>query len=214
MSTLADYYARRAPEYERVYQKAERQEDLRILRRQVAQVFQGRRVLEIACGTGWWTEALATSAHTVVATDINKEVLTIARTKPIDSSKVTFFRADAFQLHTVPGGFDAALAAFWWSHLTPTELHHFLDGLHDKLPAGSTVLFIDNVFVPGSSTEISRRDAGENTYQRRRLEDGSEVEVLKNFPADEQIRTALAKVTDPRIERLTYYWSVRYQTPD
>ena len=98
MSTLADYYARRAPEYERIYQKPERQEDLRTLRARVAQTFAGRRVVEIACGTGWWTEILAGTAHSVTATDINDEVLAVARAKGLDRARVSFQRCDAFDL--------------------------------------------------------------------------------------------------------------------
>ena len=211
MDALADYYARRAPEYERVYQKPERQADLRALREFVANTFTGRDVLEVACGTGWWTEVLAETARSVVATDLKEEVLAIARAKSIDSGGVSFLRADAFRLDSIEGGFDAALAAFWWSHLTRTDLGRFLRGLHQRLQAGSTVVFLDNTYVAGSSTPISRRDAGGNTYQQRPLNDGSTTEVLKIFPTDDEIAGLLAGVTDDlQIERLTYYWRVRY----
>ncbi|HEY6168738.1 MAG TPA: class I SAM-dependent methyltransferase, partial [Verrucomicrobiae bacterium] len=55
---LAEYYARRAGEYERIYAKPERQADLAALRARLAEAFRGRRVLEIACGTGYWTEVI------------------------------------------------------------------------------------------------------------------------------------------------------------
>jgi SAM-dependent methyltransferase len=213
VSTLADYYARRAPEYERIYQKPERQEDLRTLRTRVARTFAGRRVLEIACGTGWWTEALVGTAHSVTATDINDEVLAVARAKGLDGARVSFQRCDAFQLAEVSGDFDAALAAFWWSHLTRAGLEQFLHVLHDRLPPGSVVMFLDNIFVPGSSRPISRRDADGNTYQERRLDDGSTTEVLKHFPTDEEITAALSShASELHIERLSYYWSARYRT--
>ena len=50
---LAAYYAARAAEYERVYAKPERQTDLSRLRAAVAEFARGRRVLEVACGTGY-----------------------------------------------------------------------------------------------------------------------------------------------------------------
>ena len=53
--SMARYYAQRAAYYERVYFKPERQADLRQMEAWVAAHFSGRRVLEIACGTGWWT---------------------------------------------------------------------------------------------------------------------------------------------------------------
>src|SRR5688572_16203671 len=154
MDALARYYAQRAPEYERIYQKPERQADLRALREFIAQTFAGRRVLEIACGTGWWTEVLASTANSVLATDINDEVLSIAKTKPFRNATISFQRCDAFQLDQAAGSFDAALAVFWWSHLTKPALEIFLQVLHQRLEPGSIVLFIDNVFVPGSSTPI------------------------------------------------------------
>ena len=214
MDPLAIYYARRAPEYERIYQKPERQADLRALRETVAKIFAGRCVLEVACGTGWWTEILAGCAQSVVATDINEEVLAIAKSKEIDPAKVSFQRRTAFQLNELQDEFDAALAAFWWSHLTRAELQRFLVGLHARLRPGSTVAFIDNIYVEGSSTAISRRDAEGNTYQFRKLDDGSTTEVRKNFPTDEEIQATLgSRAEELRIERLTYYWSARYRTP-
>ena len=45
---LARYYAQRAESYERIYQKPERQVELRALEAWLPSVFAGRRVLEIA----------------------------------------------------------------------------------------------------------------------------------------------------------------------
>ena len=214
MDALAAYYAKRAPEYEQIYQKPERQTDLRTLREMVARVFAGRRVIEVACGTGWWTEVLAASAHSVIATDINDEVLVIAKAKQMPAGKVSFQRCSAFHLDKMEGEFDAALAAFWWSHLARHELPRFLCPLHSRLLPGSTVVFIDNCYVEGSSTPISRCDAEGNTYQLRKWDDGSTTEVLKNFPTDEVIAETLRDSTpDLRIERLSYYWLAHYHTP-
>ena len=181
------------------------------MRQLVAEEFTDRRVLEVACGTGWWTEVLAGTARSVVATDINEEVLALAKGKPLDRAKVFFQRCDAFQLDTLNGPFDAGFAAFWWSHLTRADLRRFLRAFHLRLQPGSTVVFLDNIFVAGSSTPISRRDEDGNTYQQRQLDDGSTTEVLKNFPPDDEIAGLLAGVADHlEIDRLVYYWRVRY----
>jgi ubiquinone/menaquinone biosynthesis C-methylase UbiE len=213
MNALADYYAQRAPEYESIYQKPERQVDLAKLRALVARSFTGRRVLEIACGTGWWTEVIAATAKTIVATDISDTVLGIARRKPIDSRTVRFERCDAFELNTIEGPFDAAFAAFWWSHLKREELTLFLHQLSRRLEPGSLVMFLDNVFVQGSSTPIARRDADGNSYQRRRLADGSTVEVLKNFPSQDEVERTLKTVGDNvSVQALEYYWHAQMTT--
>jgi ubiquinone/menaquinone biosynthesis C-methylase UbiE len=211
VNALADYYARRAPEYERIYQKPERQADLRTLCEIVAKTYAGRCALEVACGTGWWTEILAGCARSVVATDINEEVLAIAKARQRPARKVSFQRCDAFHLDETEGEFDAALASFWWSHLKRDELERFLRSLYSRLRPGSRVAFIDNIYVEGSSTPISRRDAEGNTYQLRKLGDGSTTEVLKNFPTDEAITGVLRDSADDlKIERLTYYWLASY----
>ena len=62
VAAMAAYYARRAAEYESVYAKPERQADLRQMEAELAEPFAGRRVLEIACGTGWWTPHAAREA--------------------------------------------------------------------------------------------------------------------------------------------------------
>ncbi len=60
---LVDYYAKRASEYERIYEKPERQNDLEILRNLFRKTLAGRNVLEIACGTGYWTQVVAQTAN-------------------------------------------------------------------------------------------------------------------------------------------------------
>jgi ubiquinone/menaquinone biosynthesis C-methylase UbiE len=208
MESLAAYYAKRAPEYDRIYHKPERQEDLRTLRTLVAKAFADRSILEIACGTGYWTEVLSKTARQLVATDINAEVIAIARAKSL-GDKVQFVLCDAFQVGQLAGQFDAAFAAFWWSHVTRADLPRFLSGLEARLKPGGKVVFIDNNFVEGNSTPIARRDAEGNTYQLRQLDDSSSTEVLKNFPTNEEITTLLPAL-DLSIERLKYYWYASY----
>jgi len=206
-STLVDYYAQRAAEYERIYEKPERQEDLRQLKDWVRTALSGRAVLEVACGTGYWTQVAAETARSIAAFDLNEAVLDIARRKPIDPQKVTFRIGDAYQLPVAPGQFDAALVAFWWSHVPRERLAAFMDGLRLALQPGAFVVFIDNTFVPGNSTPLSRTDAGGNTYQQRSLDDGRRFEVLKNYPTDGQLRETVGGwLGEVELKWLTYYW--------
>jgi len=67
--------------------------------------------------------------------------------------------------------------------------------------------------MEGSSTPISRTDEQGNTYQTRRLDDGSEYEVLKNFPTEPELRAAVGDfATNVQIELLRYYWVLSYAT--
>ena len=70
-TTMVEYYARRAAEYEDVYRKPERQSDLVRLTERLAAAFPGMDVLEVACGTGYWTRRLAKSARRIVASDVS-----------------------------------------------------------------------------------------------------------------------------------------------
>jgi SAM-dependent methyltransferase len=208
-----DYYAKRAAEYERIYHKPERQAELALLKQLVGDYLAGRLVLEIACGTGYWTEVFASRARSVTATDVNEEVLAIGRTKTLPQGRVQFLRADAYAPENIPGEFDAAYAGFWWSHVAKTRLADFLAALHARLPDAIRVLFIDNNYVVGSSTPISRVDKTGNTYQLRRLDNGETFEVLKNFPTEAELRAAVAPFAAKIEVRLfQYYWALLYET--
>jgi SAM-dependent methyltransferase len=210
-TSMTGYYAKRAAEYERIYAKPERQEDLQRLRDFVERTFAGASVLEVACGTGYWTEVMARTAASVVAADINAEVLAIARAKPIAAGKVTFLEADAYALPKVGGRYSAGLAAFWWSHVPRARLRGFLEGFRGVLGRGSRVVFLDNVYVEGSSTPISRTDENGDTYQMRKLEDGSWHEVLKTFPTEAELRGAVEGLAEEvEVRWLRYYWVLSY----
>jgi len=210
-SSMVSYYAGRAQEYERIYRKPERQDDLRRLRDSVERTFAGTHVFELACGTGYWTEIVARQAASIIATDINEEVLAVARSKSIDTRKVAFRREDAYALPMLPRQFTGGFSGFWWSHIPKARIHNFLRGFHRVLSAGARVVFIDNAYVEGSNTPISRADEHGDTYQMRRLDDGGKYEVLKNFPAESELRAAVEGLAaDVRVEFLRYYWILSY----
>ena len=73
-----DYYRRRAREYDATAYGDLVEARPRIARL-VAEMQPTGSVLEIACGTGLWTQALAEAADTVTAIDAAPEVLEIAR---------------------------------------------------------------------------------------------------------------------------------------
>jgi demethylmenaquinone methyltransferase/2-methoxy-6-polyprenyl-1,4-benzoquinol methylase len=211
---LAAYYAARAAEYDDVYRKPERQNEIGFLRLILSGLLSGHSVLEIACGTGFWTEEIAATASCIHATDVNDSVLEIASERLQRYRNVTLAREDAFALTGVSGVFTAAFACFWWSHLRRGEqVSRFLHVLHAKLQPGALVVFVDNRYVEGSSLPITRKDADGNTYQNRRLRDGTDHEVLKNFPEEAEFRSLLqgrGHMLDFRWP--TYYWVLSYRT--
>ncbi len=209
---LVDYYARRAPEYEGVYHRPERQEDLRKLERLITQAFRGLDVLEIACGTGYWTQFIAKQARSILATDYSAEVIAIARQKDYASCTVSFVESDAYSLANVEGTRSAGFSGFWLSHVAKAKLSKFIKALHANLNDQALVVLVDNLYVEGNSLPISRHDAGGNTYQLRKLANGSEHEVLKNFPTKAELVEQLTPhAHGVEIELLTYYWLAKYR---
>jgi SAM-dependent methyltransferase len=211
----AQYYARRALQYDRIYEKPERQSDLATLRTVVAEFCSELNLLEVACGTGYWTVPAATTARAVCATDINEEVLELARRRDYCGAQVSFERMDLYA-ETAPGqDSDGGLAAHWYSHVAVDELPRFFGALHRQLLPGACVMLLDNRYVTGSSTPVSRTDEQGNTYQHRRLDDGSGYEVLKNFPDAERMARALdGYASDVSFVELDYYWYVQYRVLD
>ena len=210
---MADYYKRRASYYERVYHKPERQADLRAMEAWIRQPFAGRHVLEVACGTGWWTPHAALDCASWLATDLNPETLALAQAKPLPPGKVRFQTVDAYSFEQLgQQTFDAAFAGCWWSHVPLQRLPGWLATLHARLRPGARVVFLDNSFVQTSSTPLVRQDEAGNTYQHRTLDDGSTHEVLKNFPTRQQAVSLLgprARNTD-WIE-YEHYWILSYE---
>ena len=119
---LAAYYAARAAEYEQVYGKPERQTDLTRLKQLIASYFIERDVLEIACGTGYWTQSIAPVARKVTAIDINSETLAIARSKRLAAERISFEVVDVQHLPPRYKAFTAVRAAgVAYAHLTRTR---------------------------------------------------------------------------------------------
>ena len=202
---MREYYAQRAKTYEGNYRKPERQADLAILQQRICAVLQDHKVLEIACGTGYWTERYAPGAAAVMATDINQPMLDIAQGKNYPAGKVQFAIADAFDVPQ--GDYSAYFAGFLWSHIKREEQAGFLSGLSKNGGKGKLLVLVDNNYVEGSSTPIARTDLEGNTYQMRVQEDGSRVEIVKNFPTDSTLRKKFGPAAkDIRIQRTEYFW--------
>jgi len=205
---IVTYYDRRAREYEKIYHNPAEQNDLQRAEAVFKPIFAGKRVLEIACGTGYWTERLAKTAESIYATDINASVIDVAREKQIQDN-VTFAVADMFEIEA-ENKFDAVFCGFIWSHVLIENLDRFLKKLQDLTKPAGHIVFIDCNPVPGSSHDpksIVKTDKQGNTYQDRILADGSAHRVLKNFPTDDFLRQKLATIaTEIEIIRLEHYW--------
>jgi len=207
---MQDYYAARASEYDRIYAKPERQADLRAIERWLPPIFNGTRLLEVACGTGYWTQFLAPVASSVMAVDSAPQTMQVAESR-VPKDKVEFVVGDAYDLPAAQPKPDAAFAGFWFSHVPKARVREFLLGLNAVLEPGAKVVLLDNRYVEGSSTAVSAPDAAGDTWQDRPLDDGTTHRVLKNFPSQAQLREAVQGISTAVVYReWQYFWALEY----
>lgn len=162
------YYRARAPEYDAVY--AER-EDLREVLNVVDEVPISGDVLELACGTGQWTPALAARARSLTALDSAPETLAVARSRP-GTEDVEFVRADVFGWRP-QRRFDTVFFGFWISHVPPSRMAAFWDVVGAALAPGGRAVFVDE-----GPAEAEREGLEKEI---RHLEDGTRYEIVKVF---------------------------------
>jgi 2-polyprenyl-3-methyl-5-hydroxy-6-metoxy-1,4-benzoquinol methylase len=211
-ANLRRYYDQRAAEYDRVYFPRDdgHGRELGELAREVRSALAGRRVLEVACGTGYWTACAAKAARSIIATDASLAMLAEARAKPLPQN-VSLQFGDAYDVAGIEGEFDAALAMFWVSHVPRARLRAFLDGLHARLLPGGIVFLADNVYLPGIGGELLPADEAGDTYKMRRLPNGGRHRVLKNYFSEGELRDLLGRGTsDLAIRMGSHFWSARY----
>ncbi|MFZ1947005.1 MAG: class I SAM-dependent methyltransferase [bacterium] len=172
----------------------------------------GRKVLEIACGTGYWTEVIAEAAESVLATDLDPTMVSLARLRLARWGNVRCEVADAYALDGVRGDFTAAFSNWWWSHVPKSRLRGFLGVLHSKLMPGAIVIFADHLRY---EWEQRREDQDGNLLEQRTLPDGSHWEIVKNFPTEDEIITELTGIAESVVYR-EYpergYWALIYNT--
>ncbi|MFH0765739.1 MAG: class I SAM-dependent methyltransferase [Calditrichota bacterium] len=159
-------------------------------------IMSGRSVLEIACGTGNWTQVLAHCASHILATDISPGMLKIAQEKLAGFENAQFQCADAYTLDNITRSFNAALGIDWWSHLPKGKIKKFLATLHQKLEPHSPVIFIDMLPTPELLAVHYYYDTEGNGIDRRVLPGGKVFEVVKNFPTPGELREALGDKAD------------------
>ncbi|UOQ50336.1 class I SAM-dependent methyltransferase [Gracilibacillus caseinilyticus] len=209
------YYSDRAKEYERVYFRDDpiRQQGQINIQGTMKEFFKNRNVLEIACGTGYWTQFVQQEAEHITAIDFSPEVLSIAKEKDIPSNKVTFLRGDAYNLESITGNFDAGLANFWFSHIPKARIQEFLKQLHFKLGEGSRIFMADNVYIRALGGTLIKKENDENTYKIRTLENGSKYEIIKNYYTETELRNIFGPYSnDLEVHYGQCFWWISYTT--
>jgi ubiquinone/menaquinone biosynthesis C-methylase UbiE len=213
---LRRYYDEQANVYDDMYMRHDPvwRRELETVTDVMVKALSGCMVLEVACGTGFWSEIVAKVARHVVAFDISEEMLTVARKRKVRSANVEYRRGDAYALAEVSGEFNAGLANFWFSHVPKARIDEFLYGFHKKLGKTAVVFMADNVYVPGIGGQLITKVGIEDTFKLRRASDGAEYEVLKNYYDTDALRRVLSsKTSELKVHESKYFWWVQYTVP-
>jgi SAM-dependent methyltransferase len=147
------------------------------------------RVLELACGTGWWTQWLAGHARQVTAVDAAEEMLAINEIR-VRSPNVRRILADVFSW-TPDRQFDLVFFAFWLSHVPQDRFAAFWQLLGEALAPGGRVFFVDELDTErnrGSETRIAE-DA-----VLRDLGDGRQFRAVKVFYEPSELELKLRQL--------------------
>ncbi len=137
------------------------------------------RVLEIACGTGVWSEQLLPFVSHLTALDGAPEMLAINAAR-LGSPLVRYVEADLFQWQP-DEQFDVVFFGFWLSHVPPKKFEEFWQLVRSCLAPGGRVFFVDSRHDPTSTAVDHRLSEPQATVLRRRLNDGQEFDIYKVF---------------------------------
>jgi SAM-dependent methyltransferase len=205
---MKEYYRQRASQYDRFYEVPERLHDVIQLKAWLMDRVRGRTVLEVAAGTGHWTEAAAASAKAITAIDYNPETLSIAADRQL-GPHVTLLAGDAYALPEFTDRFEVGMAHLWWSHVERQRRQEFLSHFASRLQPSAALLMIDQVYVEGLCSPILRRDAWGNQYTVRTLENGTSYEIVKNFFTLREIKESVGDMCeDIKIVQLDHFWAL------
>ena len=149
-------------------------------------------VLEFAPGTGYWTERLARRARRVTALDGSTEMMALNRARLGSLSAIVDYRqVDLFEWR--PERRSTGLVfCFWISHVPRERLAAFFRTCRDALVEGATMFFLDGQRVNESTAVDHVLPAEHDEIMIRRLNDGREFRIVKNFHEPEHLVTLAA----------------------
>ena len=190
-----EYYRERAPEYDDWFYKRGRHDEGEPRRRQwLAETERAHAILgtlgpveealELAAGTGIWTERLLRVADRVTAVDASPEALALARRRVRSDPRVAFEVADLFAYQPARR-FDLISFTFWLSHVPPDRLPGFFALLQRSLRPGGVLFALDQ-------RATADRHTGQGNRQKRDLADGRTFEIVKIYYTQPQLQALFA----------------------
>jgi ubiquinone/menaquinone biosynthesis C-methylase UbiE len=179
------YYRGRAPEYDKT-SLGDTEQSSRRFAEIIKRLGPTGEVLEIACGTGLWTQHIVGQAARLTALDSSPEMIELAKAR-LGGRTAAFVDADVFAWQP-DRLYDNVFFGFWLSHVPPQRFRSFWDLLQRSLAPGGRVLFVDE----GTSRAVNEPAAASSSVVPRRLRDGTIHKIVKIFYDSEELGHKLA----------------------
>jgi SAM-dependent methyltransferase len=142
-------------------------------------------VLELAAGTGVWSQKLLKSASTLTLLDGSAHML--AHNPATADPRIRTVQADIFAWRA-QRTFDAVFFGFWISHVPRDLFARFLQSVAGHLRPGGKFFFVDNRRRPEASAPHVVGQQGE--LMTRRLANGKTSTIVKNYYSTDEITSA------------------------
>ena len=184
--------------------------------RESQEAMRGRRVLEVASGTGTATREIAETAVSVTGVEIAPNMLRIAAEND-NPPNVSYLAGDAFDLGSIAPDkrFDGGFAAGFLHTCPSSRYTEFLHGFHARLEKGAVVFMRSS--RPTSPDAVSRLfmvEGRTDQFMTRQLSDGSEYIMVENDPTEEDLQRIFEPLTtNLDIHIGNYWWWIRYELP-
>jgi 2-polyprenyl-3-methyl-5-hydroxy-6-metoxy-1,4-benzoquinol methylase len=145
-------------------------------------------ILELACGTGLWTQRLLPFATHLTAVDASPEAIALNKRR-VSSTSVEYIIADLFNW-TSNQQFDFIFFGFWLSHVPTEQFAPFWQMVKGALKPNGRVFFIDSQLTQ-ESTARNHEALNRQGYSERKLNDGRTYRVVKIFYEPSQLQESL-----------------------
>jgi SAM-dependent methyltransferase len=146
-------------------------------------------ILELACGTGLWTQHLVPFATHLTAVDASPEAIALNQRRVVASDSVDYIVADLFNW-TPNQQFDFVFFGFWLSHVPMEQFAPFWQMVKGSLKSNGQVFFVDSRFTQ-ASTARNHAALNQQGYSERKLNDGRTYRVVKIFHEPTQLQALL-----------------------
>lgn len=197
------YYSARAEEYDEWFYRTgryDRGEEINqrwfneaiVVRTALYQIGAVENILELACGTGIWTQELLNIGKQITALDASQQVIEINRRK-LGATNIEYRLVDLFSWQP-DAEYDLVFFSFWLSHVPPRLVDSFLAKVSKSVRVGGQVFIIDSRFEPTSTAKNHILENDGDIYITRKLNNEQEFKIVKIFYQPEELRDKLTQV--------------------